>query len=201
MEFVHELRMIVDIIFLILSHLGIPLEFELIHILFRSWFNTGFFCVSKQSVCFAEIKQKTPTPATPSPRPTTQPRTTRAPATTAKTIREPGQIAEGKSSPKEDHPKGPTKTDKIRTPSKNSTADKMADASGGLGEAVETHVVVESPTDSHQGPIVALGLGLGITVILLFFVGCRLRNVKRRIRKGRALHSNEADYLINGMYL
>ena len=60
---------------------------------------------------------------------------------------------------------------------------------------------VESYTDSSQGPIVALALGLAITLILLIFVGCRLRNVKRRLRKGRALHSNEADYLINGMYL
>ena len=47
----------------------------------------------------------------------------------------------------------------------------------------------------------ALALGLAITLILLIFVGCRLRTVKRRLRKGRALHSNEADYLINGMYL
>lgn len=60
---------------------------------------------------------------------------------------------------------------------------------------------VESYTDSSQGPIVALALGLAITLILLIFVGCRLRTVKRRLRKGRALHSNEADYLINGMYL
>lgn len=62
-------------------------------------------------------------------------------------------------------------------------------------------VEVESYTDSSQGPIVALALGLAITMILLIFVGCRLRTVKRRLRKGRALHSNEADYLINGMYL
>lgn len=62
-------------------------------------------------------------------------------------------------------------------------------------------VVVSSPTDNAQGPIVALSLGLAITLLLLIFVGCRLRNVKRRLRKGRALHSNEADYLINGMYL
>ena len=60
---------------------------------------------------------------------------------------------------------------------------------------------VESYTDGSQGPIVALALGLAITLILLIFVGCRLRTVKRRLRKGRALHSNEADYLINGMYL
>lgn len=62
-------------------------------------------------------------------------------------------------------------------------------------------VEVASYTDSFQGPIVALALGLAITLMLLIIVGCRLRTVKRRLRKGRALHSNEADYLINGMYL
>ncbi|XP_060554068.1 uncharacterized protein LOC132715101 [Ruditapes philippinarum] len=62
-------------------------------------------------------------------------------------------------------------------------------------------VEVESYTDSFQGPIVALALGLAITLMLLIIVGCRLRTVKRRLRKGRQLHSNEADYLINGMYL
>ena len=62
-------------------------------------------------------------------------------------------------------------------------------------------VVVASPTDNAQGPIVALSLGLAITLILLVFVGCRLRTVRKRLRKGRPLHSNEADYLINGMYL
>ncbi|KAL4238425.1 hypothetical protein ACF0H5_003133 [Mactra antiquata] len=62
-------------------------------------------------------------------------------------------------------------------------------------------VEVASYSDSFQGPIVALALGLAITLMLLIVVGCRLRTVKRRLRKGRALHSNEADYLINGMYL
>lgn len=66
---------------------------------------------------------------------------------------------------------------------------------------VPKKVIVKSPTDSSQGPIVALALGLGICLMLLIFVGCRLRTVKRRIRRGKSLHSNEADYLINGMYL
>ncbi|KAL3875122.1 hypothetical protein ACJMK2_038056 [Sinanodonta woodiana] len=62
-------------------------------------------------------------------------------------------------------------------------------------------VVITSPTDGSQGPIVALSVGLAVTLLLLIIVGCRLRTVKRRLRKGKALHSNEADYLINGMYL
>ncbi len=55
--------------------------------------------------------------------------------------------------------------------------------------------------ESSKLAVIVLALGLGITAILLLFVGCRLRNVKRRLRRGRPLNSNEADYLINGMYL
>ena len=64
-------------------------------------------------------------------------------------------------------------------------------------------VKVDLPTEpaNMEGPIIALSLGLAFTVIILVFVACRLRNVRRRLRKGRPLHSNEADYLINGMYL
>ena len=65
------------------------------------------------------------------------------------------------------------------------------------GDAVK----VETLEDSSQGPVLALSLGLAITLLMLIFVGCRLRTVKRRLRKGRALNSNEADYLINGIYL
>lgn len=76
------------------------------------------------------------------------------------------------------------------------------------GEPVEiklnelyTQKKIISPTSNAQGPIIALSLGLGITFFLLVIVGCRFRNMKRRLRRGRPLHSNEADYLINGMYL
>ncbi|XP_059170450.1 uncharacterized protein LOC131951990 isoform X2 [Physella acuta] len=62
-------------------------------------------------------------------------------------------------------------------------------------------VIIASATSNAEGPIIALSLGLAFTVILLVLVGCRLRNVRHRLRKGRPLHQNEADYLINGMYL
>lgn len=159
-------------------------------------------------MCFTVSTPKPTQRPSPTRRPTPQAKTTLAPDSGANKDNEPDQ----KTSITEKDPdlqttdKKPAqpspKLDKTPTPSsKNSTAQNVPDSSGLVEEAVQSHVVVESPTDSHQGPIVALGLGLGITVILLFFVGCRLRNVKRRIRKGRALHSNEADYLINGMYL
>ncbi|CAH1792595.1 unnamed protein product, partial [Owenia fusiformis] len=52
-----------------------------------------------------------------------------------------------------------------------------------------------------KGAVIALSLGLCITVLLLFYVGCRLRRVQSRLRRGKPMNSNEADYLINGMYL
>ncbi|XP_064623186.1 trithorax group protein osa-like isoform X2 [Lineus longissimus] len=75
---------------------------------------------------------------------------------------------------------------------------------------VQVQAHVEEPDDSgssflfyggSQGAVVALSLSLAITVILVLFLGCRLRTVKRRLKRGRVLTSNEADYLINGMYL
>ena len=74
------------------------------------------------------------------------------------------------------------------------------DASLGIKEAA-IEETIESNNISNQTAVIVLALGLGITAILLIFVGCRLRNVKRRLRKGRPMNSNEADYLINGMYL
>ena len=65
-----------------------------------------------------------------------------------------------------------------------------------IGSAVVHHEV-----KSDRGAVVALGLGLAVTAVLLLFVGCRLRNMKRKLRRGRPMNSNEADYLINGMYL
>ncbi|XP_070577139.1 low-density lipoprotein receptor-related protein 11-like isoform X2 [Ptychodera flava] len=50
--------------------------------------------------------------------------------------------------------------------------------------------------------ILPLAIGLAITLLLLIMVACRLRMVKRKLRYGRPLQkSQEADYLINGMYL
>lgn len=62
-------------------------------------------------------------------------------------------------------------------------------------------VIIASSTSQAEGPIIALSLGLAFTIILIGLLACRLRNMKHRLRKGRPLSSNEADYLINGMYL
>lgn len=87
------------------------------------------------------------------------------------------------------------------------TEDKESQKAGDGGNQSQNTFISREKMDlkveptSMQGPIIALSLGLAFTLILLVFVACRLRNVRRRLRKGRPLHSNEADYLINGMYL
>ncbi|KZS09110.1 Uncharacterized protein APZ42_026862 [Daphnia magna] len=47
----------------------------------------------------------------------------------------------------------------------------------------------------------ALTLGLSVTAVLVLLVGCRLRSLKRHLRRGRSGHTRDADYLVNGMYL
>ena len=70
-----------------------------------------------------------------------------------------------------------------------------------LKVSVEEEAAAAAGVPSNRGAVIALAMGLSITALLLLFVGCRLRSVKRRLRRGRPLTSNEADYLINGMYL
>ena len=66
----------------------------------------------------------------------------------------------------------------------------------------EDFAVLKQQRDrNNRVAVVILSLGLITTAIALLVVGCRLRTMRRRLRKGRAINSNEADYLINGMYL
>ncbi|XP_023270822.1 low-density lipoprotein receptor-related protein 11 [Seriola lalandi dorsalis] len=53
----------------------------------------------------------------------------------------------------------------------------------------------------ESGAILPLALGLIITALLLLMIGCRLRLVRHKLKKARALTTEESDYLINGMYL
>ncbi|XP_054153282.1 uncharacterized protein LOC128951990 [Oppia nitens] len=49
--------------------------------------------------------------------------------------------------------------------------------------------------------VIALTLGLCVTVLLVVLVGCRMKSFKKKIaRRGRSL-AHDADYLVNGMYL
>uniref|UniRef100_T1HWP9 Uncharacterized protein n=1 Tax=Rhodnius prolixus TaxID=13249 RepID=T1HWP9_RHOPR len=67
-------------------------------------------------------------------------------------------------------------------------------------------VLVDSDYDGHNaspnGAILSLSLGLCLTTFMVLIVGCRLRMVRRRMRRGGKLsYAHDADYLVNGMYL
>jgi len=58
-------------------------------------------------------------------------------------------------------------------------------------------------TAGVKGAIVALTLGIIVTVLALIYIGCHYRHQRRISRRHRHLPtgSNDADYLVNGMYL
>ena len=66
---------------------------------------------------------------------------------------------------------------------------------------IESVVEVTGADSSVKSAVIVLVLGLILTFTMLIVVGCRLRTMKMRIRRGAAVNSQEADYLINGMYL
>ncbi|XP_030384070.1 putative uncharacterized protein DDB_G0271606 [Scaptodrosophila lebanonensis] len=61
--------------------------------------------------------------------------------------------------------------------------------------------------DGHSerpgGAVLSLTMGLLITAALAILIGCRMRTVGRRTRRmgGKTPYSQEADFLVNGMYL
>jgi len=58
-------------------------------------------------------------------------------------------------------------------------------------------------TAGIQGAVVALTLGIIITALTLAYIGCHYRHQRKISRRHRHLSagSNDADYLVNGMYL
>ncbi|GBN85417.1 hypothetical protein AVEN_205203-1 [Araneus ventricosus] len=66
-----------------------------------------------------------------------------------------------------------------------------------------TELYQASRTHSQEAnsAILALVMGLTITVLLIVFLACRIKTIRKRMsRKGRGL-AHDADYLVNGMYL
>ncbi|XP_068143598.1 ataxin-2 homolog isoform X2 [Drosophila tropicalis] len=61
--------------------------------------------------------------------------------------------------------------------------------------------------DGHSerpgGAVLSLTMGLLVTAALAILIGCRMRTVGRRARRvgGKSPYSQEADFLVNGMYL
>ncbi|XP_023666008.2 low-density lipoprotein receptor-related protein 11 [Paramormyrops kingsleyae] len=92
-------------------------------------------------------------------------------------------------------------------PSRHAETPKLSQAAN--PEDISTNEVeVAKPYSvqgGHPGPesgaVLPLALGLIITALLLIMVGCRLRLVRRKLKKARPIMSEESDYLINGMYL
>ena len=58
------------------------------------------------------------------------------------------------------------------------------------------------PIDPEAGAVLPLAIGLAVTAMVLIMVACRIRIMKRKLRRrGKPLTMDESDYLINGMYL
>ncbi|RZF39367.1 hypothetical protein LSTR_LSTR000888 [Laodelphax striatellus] len=57
-------------------------------------------------------------------------------------------------------------------------------------------------SDRPSGAILSLTMGMCVTGIMIIIVGCRMRTVRRRMRRGgRSSYAHDADFLVNGMYL
>ncbi|KAK9508237.1 hypothetical protein O3M35_007940 [Rhynocoris fuscipes] len=73
-------------------------------------------------------------------------------------------------------------------------------------EAKLKETFVEQEIDGHNaspsGAILSLTLGLCLTAFMVIIVGCRMKMVHRRLRRGgKGSYAHEADFLVNGMYL
>ncbi|XP_069682976.1 uncharacterized protein [Periplaneta americana] len=69
-------------------------------------------------------------------------------------------------------------------------------------EEVNFSEATEEDPGRPNGAILSLALGLCITGIMVVLIGCRLRVVRRRLRRGgKSPYAHDADYLVNGMYL
>ncbi|KAK6636093.1 hypothetical protein RUM43_009745 [Polyplax serrata] len=61
---------------------------------------------------------------------------------------------------------------------------------------------MDGVNERPSGAILSLTLGMCITAIMITLVGCRLRVVRKRMRRnGKSAYAHDADFLVNGMYL
>ncbi|XP_011314228.1 uncharacterized protein [Fopius arisanus] len=70
---------------------------------------------------------------------------------------------------------------------------------------VAEHLKQNNHKDSEvlrpRGAVISLALGLTVTAIMATLIGCRLKAVRKRGRRGHGPFAHDADYLVNGMYL
>ena len=82
-----------------------------------------------------------------------------------------------------------------------STSVMKADEAQG-GDASKTTGEEPELVEPEAGAVLPLAIGLAVTVCVLLMVACRVRIMKRKLRRrGKPLLMDESDYLINGMYL
>lgn len=73
-----------------------------------------------------------------------------------------------------------------------------------LGEVycLESHFDFRFPFFFLSKQLLCMILGMCITAIMITLVGCRLRVVRKRMRRsGKSPYAHDADFLVNGMYL
>ncbi|XP_071542817.1 uncharacterized protein [Panulirus ornatus] len=90
--------------------------------------------------------------------------------------------------------------------SHTNAADVVAHSSMARLEVNLEELEMEAREQDAQasGAVLALAMGVCITALLVVLVGCRLRSVRRRLRRtrgSRSPYAHDADYLVNGMYL
>ncbi|GLV41935.1 uncharacterized protein CBL_00397 [Carabus blaptoides fortunei] len=89
---------------------------------------------------------------------------------------------------------------------KNKSYSKKDHAHAHVSTAEELKQNVEELLDGESerpgGAVLSLSLGLVLTCVMAILLGCRLRVVRRRMRRGgKSPYAHDADYLVNGMYL
>ncbi|KAF5273886.1 hypothetical protein FQA39_LY01001 [Lamprigera yunnana] len=89
------------------------------------------------------------------------------------------------------------KIEKIKTHHHDDAQYPKADAY----KVAEVLDLQDGITDTPSGAVLSLTLGLIITMVMALLIGCRLRVVRRKIRRGGKSYAHDADYLVNGMYL
>ena len=112
-------------------------------------------------------------------------------------------------SPVEKSPSSPVPVTPSSQPTSASHAEHRKPAQPHAGRK---HVLVSAEvarsrmlwsTAGVKGAVVALTLGIIVTLLTLVYVGCHYRHQRRITRRHRHLPagSHDADYLVNGMYL
>lgn len=79
---------------------------------------------------------------------------------------------------------------------------KQLKSSNGFDDVYIKYLDHDGQSERPGGAVLSLTLGVIILAALSVLIGCRMRRVGRvRSRRHGKMHSNDADFLVNGMYL